>query len=115
MIRFHSVSSEEKKILIMNHLGNNDNTKLKLHFNFQKCAISRPRGCKYEPEPPTRLPSLHVQKISFRRSAEIQEFIDCLLKLRTVKELHRQEEESFVSEWLGKLEIPKLVYEIWSS
>ncbi|ESO12853.1 hypothetical protein HELRODRAFT_184851 [Helobdella robusta] len=42
-------------------------------------------------------------------------FISCVLQMRTLKEIQMREEEAFVMEWGGKVEIPKLVYEIWSS
>lgn len=39
----------------------------------------------------------------------------CLLNLRTVKELHVKEEEGFLMEWSSRVELPRLMYEIWST
>jgi hypothetical protein len=35
--------------------------------------------------------------------------------MRTVKLLHEREEEKIAAQWFDKLEIPPLVYEMWSS
>jgi hypothetical protein len=41
--------------------------------------------------------------------------IDILVSMRSVKVLYEKEEEKLASQWFDKLEIPPLVYEVWSS
>jgi hypothetical protein len=41
--------------------------------------------------------------------------MDVLINMRSVKVLHEKEEEKLASQWFDKLEIPPLVYEVWSS
>ena len=41
--------------------------------------------------------------------------INILVRMRTVKVLHELEEEKIASQWFDKLEIPPLIYEVWSS
>lgn len=41
--------------------------------------------------------------------------IDVLLQLRVVRHLHSKEEEKFAMLWSNKIQLPPLMYEMWSS
>lgn len=43
------------------------------------------------------------------------EVISCMVQLRTVKKEHSKAEEKLVKDWVGEIEFPPLLYEIWSS
>lgn len=43
------------------------------------------------------------------------QIISCLMQLRTVKELYNEAQEMLINDWAGKIELPPLLFEMWSS
>lgn len=55
------------------------------------------------------------QKNGHNEAIKFAHFISCLMQLRTVKKQHKEAKETMYKYWVGKIEFPPLLFEMWSS